>query len=307
MSVSRNDVIFAFRAILGREPESEKSIKSHLDFETIESLGQAIMRSQEFQAKAQRTIYSSESKWVATEVLNGFIQWIDLHDRFVSFGCLHNNWEPSESEYYVTKLDIGNTVLDIGANIGWFTLLAARKLGNLGQIHAFEPRPETLKMLKRTVFQNNLSNVTVWPYALSDHDGSLNLVWSKNTDNPGGSFTVGGSEVVGDNESAVVSAVRLDQLLPDIAPDFIKIDVEGAEPRVFSCAKNAIRRRRPPILSELHPAQLAIVSGTTPAQYIEQMEDLGYKCYLLKDGNPTHRLKDFPENSKTDLVSVVFE
>ncbi len=87
----------------------------------------------------------------------------------------------------------------------------------------------------------------------------------------------------------------------------IKIDVEGAEARALHGAQRAIRRRRPAILSELYPRQLQTVSGVSPAQYIEQMKDLGYSCFLLEEGRPTRRLSGFPADLKRELVSVVFE
>lgn len=236
-----------------------------------------------------------------------FVQWVDLHDRYVSQGCFDNNWEPNETEYFISKICSGSTVFDIGANIGWFTLVAAKHVGVNGRVHSFEPRPETLRMLKRTIGDNRLQDrVTVWPFALADQPGKLKLVWGKGTDNPGGSFIIDESMVVHGQESALVNIAVLDDLLPDVVPDLIKIDVEGAEPRVFRGAKKALARK-PSILSELHPAQLSKVSGVTSSQYIDQMADFGYRCYLLENGRPTRAVKDFPRDINSDLVSVVFE
>lgn len=308
LEINEEIVRLAYQLILGREPESEAAVRSHLHLETIARLRQAMMDSQEFRSKIQQMQYSAGSKWVAVDVLDQFVQWVDLHDRYVSQGCFNNNWEPSETAYFISKLQKGDTVLDIGANIGWFSLVAAKHVGMHGHIHSFEPRPDTLRMLKRTILDNRLQDcVTVWPYALSDNPGRLKLVWGKDTDNPGGSFMVNESKVGPGQEAAEVNVAVLDELLPDIAPDVIKIDVEGAEPRVFRGAQKAIARKKPPILSELHPAQLMTVSGVTPAQYIDQMADYGYQCWLLEEGKPTRKLQDFPGDINRDLVSVVFE
>jgi hypothetical protein len=96
-------------------------------------------------------------------------------------------------------------------------------------------------------------------------------------------------------------------LFPELAPDLVKIDVEGAEPRVMRGARNLLQRKHPAILSELFPEQLHAVSKTTCAQYIAQMESYGYSCYLLEDGIPTRKLKDFPPTTTKELESVVFE
>jgi len=307
-SISENDVRYAFQLLLGREAESEKVVREHLSLGTLEALRTAIMGSQEYQGKLLQSQFSSKSKWVAVDVLDCFTQWIDLHDRYVSNGCLNNNWEPSETSYFISKLRAGDVVLDIGANIGWFSLVAAKHIGKNGTVHAFEPRPETAKMLKRTMADNALRDqVHVWEFALSDAWGTLELVWGKGTDNPGGSFVASTLVNLEQYETAKVTAGILDDILPDVAPDVIKIDVEGAEPKVMKGAQNTLKRKHPPILSELFPEQLQSVSGVSAAQYIGQMKSYGYSCYLLEKGVPTKKLGDFPASSTRELESVVFE
>jgi FkbM family methyltransferase len=312
MNVKLNDdtVRLAYMLLLGREPESEKAIKDHLALGSLDKVRSVMMGSAEFKTKIMQSNFSS-SKWVATDVLDRFVMWIDLHDRYVSHGCLNNDWEPEETAFFTSRLRSGDVVLDIGANLGWFTLVAAKHIGPAGQIHAFEPRPETAKMLKRTIADNNLRSVVrVWEYALSNKAEELYLTWENNTDNPGGSFLSGpqGSEARRTGHDATrVIACRLDDILPDVAPDIIKIDVEGAEPMALAGAKEALARKRPTILSELFPAQLQQVSGKTVAQYISQLEEYGYGCYLLEKGQPTQRLREFPANTQKELVSVVFE
>lgn len=307
-TVDADTVRLAYRMILGRNPESEQVILDHLGFDSPEALGKVMVNSKEFRARYLQSQFA-ESKWVAVDVLDRYVMWVDLHDRYVSQGCLNNNWEPEETSFFSSRLRAGDTVLDIGANIGWFSLVAAKIIGTNGIVHAFEPRPITTKMLARTIAQNGLRQIIqVWEYALSDSSGELFLNWAANTDNPGHSFVTRTDSQVGVvGEQVHVRTVRLDDLLPDVAPDIIKIDVEGAEPMVFSGATNALRRKRPVILSELFPEQLMRVSRKTTAQYIDQMEEFGYACYLLKNGQPTNRLRDFPNNYSKELVSVVFE
>jgi FkbM family methyltransferase len=310
IKLNRELVHMAYLLLLGREPESEKAIQDHIALGSLEKIRSAMMGSNEFKSNMLQSNFSS-SKWVATDVLDRFVMWIDLHDRYVSHGCLNNGWEPEETSFFISRLRAGDVVLDIGANIGWFTLVAAKHIGPAGQVHAFEPRPETARMLKRTIADNNLqSMIHVWEYALSDKAGELYLTWGSNTDNPGGSFLSGtqGSDIrPAGHDAARVIACRLDDILPGIAPDIVKIDVEGAEPMALAGAKEALARKRPTILSELFPSQLKNVSGRTVAQYISQLEEHGYGCYMLEHGRPTHRLKDFPANITKDLVSVVFE
>lgn len=305
--ISPEDVVFAFRMILGREPESDEAIHAHLSLGTLENLGAALMSSEEFKAKHLQAQFA-ESKWIVAPVLDRYLMWVDLHDRYVSHGCLNDNWEPSETDFFVSRLRDGDTVLDIGANIGWFSLVSAKHIGSNGTVHAFEPRPETARMLAKTIALNGLKSIVqLWEYALSNQSGELQINWGANTDNPGGSFVSKIAMPEQGLETARVRAVRLDDLLPDVAPDIVKIDVEGAEPLVFAGAVNALRRRKPVILSELFPEQLMRVSGRTAAQYISQMEELGYACYLLEHSTPTRHLKDFPDNWPFELASCIFE
>ena len=306
--INQDTIRLAYQLILGRNPESEAAVNAHLNLATVAKLRLHMMNSPEFKSQLLQSQFSSNSKWVAVDVLACYTQWVDLHDRFVSQGCLNNNWEPSETDYFISKLQTGNVVVDVGANIGWFSLVAAKHIGESGVVHAFEPRPETAKMLKRTIKDNALDNqVSVWELALSDSVGMLDLVWSKDTDNPGGSFVAGKNTNLAQFDSAKIIAKPFDEVLPDIAPDVIKIDVEGAEPKVMMGMQNALKRKHPPILSELYPAQLKSVSGVTAAEYINQMKSYGYNCYLLENGAPTKKLVDFPTNHVGNLVSVVFE
>ena len=302
------DVRMAYRLILGREPESDAVIREKMAHESLEELRDVMLRSAEFQTSILGAAFT-DSKWVAADVLGKYTMWVDLHDRYVSQGCLNNNWEPDETSYVKSRIEPGNVVLDIGANIGWFTLVAAEKLDGRGAIHAFEPRPGTVSYLQRTIAGNALQDVvTIWPVALSDEACELRLNWATNTENPGGSFVGEADEaaMIG-HDSVLVRAAKLDDLLPDIKPDMIKIDVEGAEPRVMRGARNALLRSRCSILSELHPRQLQRVSGASCRTYIEDMESFGYACYRLDKGQPGARLRDFPSEAGSEIVNVVFE
>ncbi len=304
MAVSREEVRAAYLLIFGREPESEDVVTQKLHFPDLITLGAVFRGSPEFQSQWPRGF--AKSKWVAVDVLDRFVQWVDLHDAFVSQGCLQGEWEPSETAYFSARLNPGDVVIDAGANIGWFSLVAARHIGPGGVVHAFEPRPETGRALRRTIADNRLASVIhLWPYALSDRAEELNLVWATDGDNPGGSY-LGEREIADGHERARVLALRLDELLPDVAPDIIKIDVEGAEPRAIRGMTQALSRKHPPILSELHAPQLMSVSNSSPREYIDQLGALGYACYLLENGQPTDRLYDYPADAE-GIPSVVFE
>lgn len=309
--VTEEIVRLAYQLLLGRNVESNSALTAHLSDGTVADLRRIMMSSEEFQnqIRQQGALIFNTSKWVSVDVLDRFTMWVDLSDAHVSRGCLMNNWEANETHYVTSTLCAGDVVLDIGANIGWFSLVAAKSIGLNGRVHAFEPRPETASMLKRTISDNRLrQQVTVWEFALADRSEIRQLFWGTGGNNPGGSSLLRTAEPhLAGHESAAVKAVVLDEILPDVAPDFIKIDVEGAEPQALSGAKNAIMRKKPKIISELHPRQLQAVSGVTVSQYIDLLSGFGYSCYLLENGRPTDKLRNFPAAEGRDLVSVVFE
>lgn len=306
--ITAEDVRMAYRYILGRDAENSDVVAQHMKLGTVANLRSAMILSQEFQNEFHARYRRFPHKWVAVDVLDQFTMWIDLNDRFVSAGCLNNDWEPSESRYVASKLKAGDVVLDIGANIGWFSLLAAKCTGESGVIHAFEPRAQTAAMLSRTIKDNKLNDrIRLWELALSDNDTDSFLTWDENEQNPGHSFLSENKLGPKPRQGCKVRCAKLDVVLPDVAPDFIKIDVEGAEPKVIIGAISALSRKFPPILSELYPDQLKMVSDVSAADYINILAEFGYRCFLLENGVPTVELFDFPLGINSDLVSVVFE
>ena len=119
-------------------------------------------------------------------------------------------------------------VWDIGAHHGYMTLCAARRVGESGQVHAFEPAARNRAILRRHVRWNRLSNVTVHPYALSDRNGESNFGGTGTSK----MFALGrGQEIV---QVRTAASLVVERLCP--APTFLKIDVEGAEAETLAGA-----------------------------------------------------------------------
>jgi FkbM family methyltransferase len=303
MSISQEDVIWAYRMILGREPENEEVIRLHMGVPDREALRSAMLASQEFQSR-QKTIEFQE-KWVSTDVYAGvFRMWLDLGDKYVSFGCLMDNYEPLESSFIARNVKPGQNALDIGANIGWHMLGLNKAAGADGNVWAFEPRRPTFDYLRRTVADNSLlENVTLHPFGLWDEPRSAQLAWAEKTTNPGGSYV--DTDGASGHNKIDIELHTLDSLnLPRI--DFIKIDIEGAEPRALAGGARLIAAHKPLILSEFHPEQLQRVSGMSPRDYILYMSEFGYICRLLEINRIGEHISDFPENLPRELTNVVF-
>jgi FkbM family methyltransferase len=118
----------------------------------------------------------------------------------------------------------GQTVFDIGAHVGYYTCLLAKQVGPTGRVFAFEPGKHNLRMLRKNVRANNLTNVTIVPAAVSDTEGSAQFF------EHGAQSSIGHKQLSTLTSTGDVRTITLDTFLPDVAQvDFIKMDIEGSE------------------------------------------------------------------------------
>lgn len=149
----------------------------------------------------------------------------------------------------------GDVVLDIGANTGMFTLSARACIGDEGKIFAFEPNPSPRRALERHIEINALENVDVSPFALFDKEGTARLNFP--TVNSGEGSLGDLSYPEGETQSVDVRMMVGDDVLADVSPRLVKIDVEGAELGVLRGLERLVARARPMIVAEYVPSHLA--------------------------------------------------
>src|ERR1700680_1690492 len=166
---------------------------------------------------------------------------LDLADqiqREIYFGT----FEPQETAIIGAYVRSGMTFVDVGANVGYYTALAASLVGPKGRVIAFEPSPYAFERLRRMIDSNRLEHVTPVHAGLSDRAGRLNLYLGV------GSCNDTPTMVPHENATAVEVSVRmLDSVMEEMGVDqidVIKIDVEGHEPKVLEGAQNLLRHRR---------------------------------------------------------------
>jgi FkbM family methyltransferase len=138
-------------------------------------------------------------------------------------GCWLGTYERQVQALFRERIHPGAIVLDIGANVGFFTLLASKLAGSSGHVYAFEPLPRNLYYLERHVRLNDLTNVTVQSLAITSQSGTARFERGENASQA--------RLAVGDGDLPITTA-SLDDLLADKvirAPTFIKMDIEGAE------------------------------------------------------------------------------
>jgi FkbM family methyltransferase len=145
-------------------------------------------------------------------------------------------YEPEVTWIFKKVLKQGDRVIDIGANIGWFTLLSARIVGRSGLVVSFEPEPENFSLLTKSICKNRFSNVISFNEVVSDIDGSQMLNLSQRSDLHSIVHDFGGERILvqASKLETVAKRLNLDRV------DLVKIDVEGAEPQVISGMRSLV-------------------------------------------------------------------
>jgi FkbM family methyltransferase len=168
--------------------------------------------------------------------------------------------EPHICRWILEHLRPGGVFFDVGAHYGWLSLKAARRVGRDGRVVAFEPSPVLLDILRYHQQCNRLSQMTVVGSAVSERDASGEAIYllngglsSRNSltiGRPGLPFLDGAGM-----SAAEVSTLKLDSFCEatGIAPDVIKIDVEGAEGMVLRGAAGVLRHYKPVLVISTHP------------------------------------------------------
>ena len=178
-------------------------------------------------------------------ILSGDLRGAKWITGSATHGCWLGTYERETQQAFRTLVREGDVVLDIGANVGFFTLLAARRTGPGGSVYAFEPLPRNLAYLRRHLELNSVTNVEVLPVALSSSAGTARFGSAANP-------AMGGLAVEGELE---VRTETLDELVASKRvrpPGFLKIDVEGAEYDVLMGAAATLTRHRPVLLLSTH-------------------------------------------------------
>jgi FkbM family methyltransferase len=224
---------------------------------------------------------------------NGVWMRIDVGNAPMSLLRAFGLYELRKTAEIERRLSTGDVFVDIGSSEGDFALIAARIVGPTGAVHAFEPEPGNVAIIRDNVALNRFDWITVHAVALSDRDGQADLFRSDVT---GWHSLLGGLEHR-DRDVVRVPVARLDSLaLPRI--DMVKIDVEGAEAAVLAGARESIARHRPVILLDTHPSL-----GADVAALRAFADALGYDVFDSDRHDSRPRPGGIPDED-ADLVLV---
>lgn len=174
----------------------------------------------------------------------------------------------AEMRFLLRYLRPGDNFLDVGGNVGVYALLASAALGEKGEIHVFEPAPESLLILEENLRLNRLDNARIHPLAAGEAEGEVRLTQGLESMN-----RVVGSG--GGEASAQVRQVRLDDEVGDIPFALGKMDIEGAELPALRGAARMLAARNPPVwILEVGEAGRAF--GYGPGDLAAHLREAGY-------------------------------
>jgi FkbM family methyltransferase len=208
----------------------------------------------------------------------------DLRDDIAREVCFTGLYGPQETALVRALLAPGDTFVDVGANWGYFTLLAASLVGEGGRVLALEPDPRLFPVLEANAARNGLRQVTLRQLAASREPGILALA---GFDEAAGNFGVSRivSDAAADGRTFRVRADALDRILDEEGirrVDLLKMDIEGAEGAALAGLDGSLRAARVArLLVELHPAELA-EQGASVEALAEGLRSAGYTGYTVR-------------------------
>lgn len=241
--------------------------------------GRAAARSITSQLRAQR--YARRPGRIASGVGAG----LRFDPGGAEIGYLRGDSELSVQHVIANHLVPGSVFYDIGANVGFFTVLGARLVGTGGFVAALEPVPSAAALARRNCLLNGFTNVQVIERAASNVNGSGALVLARHIGGAALSIVPRSEDATSEIE---VRTTTVDSLVAGsalVAPTLVKIDVEGAEAEVLDGMAETITRHRPTIVCEIDDATREAFDAKYAA-CSERLRLLGYRVDDVPDAYP---------------------
>lgn len=189
----------------------------------------------------------------------------------LNFGAL----EKDEAAMTLRLVREGDSVFDIGANIGWYSLTLSRLFKRL-TIHAFEPIPDTFARLMMHIALNGARRVAAHNFGFSDRLGKVSFYFQESN-----SVNASGADLSGRGRKVACRIKRLDDFARRRRVDFIKCDVEGAELMVFRGGLATLARDMPVIFTEML-RKWSAAFGYHPNEIIDLLGGLGYRPFVAR-------------------------
>ncbi len=282
--LTHEHVRWAYRLLLDREPEHEETVRRKLaTWATPRELRTDLLESGEYHERNPDVAAAPSQLLIIKTLPCGARLWLDLSDRVIGIEMLHDRYEPAETAFVERMLEPGACAIDLGANLGYFTMLMAQRVGADGHVYAFEPVPRNAELLERSRAENKFEErITVTRAAVADAAGTVKMIVPLHTINWGGPYIDDKETLPPQHEHVSVPAVRLDDVSLRHPVRFIKLDIEGAELLALRGARQLLQHDRPVVMCECNPPQLQNVSHATPQEFVHLMQAMKYTVGQLR-------------------------
>lgn len=247
-----------------------------LDLPAKAFLGKGIDKKLPFLVVAYKSVFSRLQKDGVTEVKIPKNIRMLVSNKDAGLGMYLRTkkvFEPLQTRLFLRTVKKNNIVFDIGANVGYYTLLASKKVGNRGKVYSFEPDPRNLILLKENVIRNNCTNVVIMPVALSRKTGRARF--TQDPANPGesGLGKKKGKKIFVQTKTltSCVKTFGVKRI------DVIKMDIEGGEVDALSGGKTALSKmKKGTLFIEYNPTSL-IMTGYKPETLLRIIKSCGFR------------------------------
>ena len=229
----------------------------------------------------------------------------DFIDQYVYLGA----YEKQDYDELISIMPVGGVFLDVGANIGIYTLAMARAAGSSGSVHSFEPNPASFERLSHHVFQNGLVNVRLNQVAVGSEEGraKLNTPTKENT---------GAASLLSTNMPARFEARPIEVQVTSLDTyctrhafdrlDVIKIDCQGYEIQVLEGASNVLQTFRPRLLLE-YDIDWLLAAGASGSQLCSLLKSAQYECFQRRHGRLVQFTADDTPGTVVNIHAIPVE
>lgn len=318
--LTSSDVKWAYRIILDRECESDEIIKDKLvRLPSRRSLREDLLSSIEYRNSERgfREFIRTDECLVIKES-NGFRIHLDLSE-YISMEIANDNYDITETQFVKRVVKAGDTVLDLGAHVGYYTFLLASIVGKRGKVFSFEPQQHLFSLIQQSINENGYQDrIVAENVCVGDVAGEGKFAQSHCPGDCGCTHllaegvartrkvsccnahdnTATGQSHRDNAPSALpyweemtiedIKVLNLGEYHFSSAIDFIKADIEGAEYLALKPLEERLKKDQPIILSEVNQPLLAHVSGVSSAEYIKLVQDFGYNCFCFGDDDENY-------------------
>jgi FkbM family methyltransferase len=273
---SPKEVISVYNKLLGRMPNKDERIHWEVMKVQTNTINRVLNQSYEYQQK----LLSKELVLVHLSDFSIYAMTSDIN--IGNYIIQSKHYETHVTSILSKTLESGSVFLDLGANIGYFSLLASGIVGSSGKVISFEPNTQNLQLLYSSILENKFNNIYTYPFAVSDTNQILKIT----------SFGSNGFLDTPESDQLncqFTQSIVLDKILQnEDRINVIKMDIEGYEPLALNGMQDIINTHRPIIITEFSPWHIEHRSKSNPQDYLREILKNGYCLSVIEHSGCAH-------------------